>query len=62
MKASDWRQLIDTDFPRIGPTSESMRLAAQENAHRMGGSVRIMMGKLRTAKDLERRRREAFGQ
>jgi hypothetical protein len=62
MNTSDWRQLIDTDFPRIGPASEAMRLAAQENAHRMGGSVRVMMGKLHTAKDLERRRREAFGQ
>ena len=61
MSTSDWRQLIDTDFPRIGPASQSMRLAAREHAHRLRGSVRLMMGKLRIAKDLERRRRKAFG-
>jgi len=61
MSTSDWRQLIDSDFPRIGAASDSMRLAGEEHAHRLRGSVRLMMGKLRTAKDLERRRKKAFG-
>ena len=60
MSTNDWRQLIDTDFPRIGPASEAMRLSAQKNAHRLRGSVRSMMGKLRNESNLEQRRKEAF--
>jgi hypothetical protein len=56
-KIKDWSELIDTDFPPIGPITEKTREQTYREASRFRGSVRISTGRFWTDEEFEEYRR-----
>jgi hypothetical protein len=59
MTPKEWKRLIDTDMPPIGPITAAVRDA---NKNRARGDVRICTGRLYTDEEFEARRRRILAE
>ena len=55
-------ELIDTDFPEVGPITDETLQAIEDHASRCRGSVRMSTGRIWKDKDYEAYRRRVLSQ